>query len=104
VLTRVHGGIVACVDTVRHRFSGPARGLPPVADRQLFPILRLVHDLDQVAAGVVEHSCGDRAHLPRLLGEAHAPPGQPVHIGQPACGGRQVYVLSDQRALELSVR
>src|SRR5262245_50925946 len=29
-------------------------------------------DLDEVAAGVVEHGRGDGPHLQRLLGEAHA--------------------------------
>ena len=35
--------------------------------------LRQPHDLDEVAAGVVEDGRGDVAHLGRLLGESHAP-------------------------------
>ena len=34
--------------------------------------LRQLHDLDEVAAGVVEDGRGDSAHLGGLLGESHA--------------------------------
>jgi hypothetical protein len=35
-------------------------------------LLVVARDLDQVAAGVVEHSCRDRAHRDGLLGESHS--------------------------------
>ena len=40
-----------------------------------------VGDLDQVAAGVVEHGRGDRAHVQRRLGEHHAQLGQTLVLG-----------------------
>jgi hypothetical protein len=42
--------------------------------------LLAVHDLDQVAAGVVQDRCGDRAHLQRLLGEQDPELAQPVEL------------------------
>src|SRR5215217_1732612 len=40
----------------------------------------LRRDLDEVAAGVVEHGGLDRAHLGRLLREAHSKPGQALEL------------------------
>jgi hypothetical protein len=69
---------------------GDARARERVASRvQNLPLLLLVpvgrdirragakrlvvaRDLDQVAAGVVEHCCRDRAHRDGLLGESHS--------------------------------
>jgi hypothetical protein len=41
----------------------------------------LVSDLDQVAAGVVEHGRGHRAHVDGFLGEAHAEAAQSLVLG-----------------------
>jgi hypothetical protein len=38
-------------------------------------------DLDQVAAGVIEHRGGHAAHLERLLGEPDAEAAEPLELG-----------------------
>ena len=43
--------------------------------------LALGEDLNEVAAGVVEDGCGDRAHGGRRLGEAHAEAGEALVLG-----------------------
>ena len=40
----------------------------------------LVGDLDQIAAGVVEHGRGHRPHIRGFLGEAHSQPAQSLEL------------------------
>ena len=60
-----------------------------------------LRDLDEVAAGVVEHGDGDRAHLDGLHREPHAEPPEPRRLGDDVVHGerRAGDAVADQRRL-----
>ena len=57
-------------------------------------------DLDQVAAGVVEHRRGHAAQLERLLGEPHAQAAQPLKLGVHVVDGVTGLLVDDLDGLE----
>ena len=59
-------------------------------------------DLDQVAAGVVEHGCRDRAHCDGLLGESHSESTKSLELQVDVVDGERSEgdAVLDERLLE----
>ena len=72
--TRLRGGRSLPFQTCLPNWAGG-----PVQGERL-DSLRQPHDLDEVAAGVVEDGRGDVAHLGRLLGKCHALRSEPIEF------------------------
>src|SRR5690606_10821596 len=74
----------------------------PVAPAQPYRSGVLLRDLDQIAAGVVEHGAGHRAHVHRLLGEVHAEGAETLVLGLHVVDGERGErdAVGDQRLLE----
>ena len=59
-------------------------------------------DLDEVAAGVVEDGCGDRAHVGWRLCEAHTASDEPLELGRDVVDGegRERDAVLDERLFD----